>query len=139
MQIANYKCSLNSGQPFIYTHLPLMISLVIIGVCVEHLIAGSETLKPFSSFNWIFCSAILLWLGAFIVLQHVSMWRFNLKKLDWFYLLGSGIIIGAFFIPSFSSLNMMLLLNFIFFTCLIVQLTLKKNSLTVPFSKKKKN
>lgn len=126
MQMTDYKCSLNSGQPFIYTHLLLMVSLVVIGVCVEHIIAGTALLKPFSEFNFIFCGAILLWIGGFLLLQHISMWWFNLKKMDITYLLGSLLIVGLFFTYPLSRLYTITVLTLLFFIFLAVQLTLKR-------------
>jgi low temperature requirement protein LtrA len=89
MQAANYKCSLNSGQSFIFIHFPLVISIVIIGVGVEHMIiaAASSTLLS-KELNIIFCSSLILWLISFFLLQCITMRKCNRKLLGRLYALG---------------------------------------------------
>ncbi len=70
-KIANYKCTLRSGQPYIYAHIPLIISLVILGVCTEDFIKHFSLLHD--RMNLIFCFAALLYLCSFSLLQHLAM------------------------------------------------------------------
>ncbi len=68
MEAADYKCSLNSGQSFIYTHFPLVIGIVLIGICVEKMIIASAASVPLSAaLNTTFCASLILWLISFFL------------------------------------------------------------------------
>lgn len=84
IQNANYKCTLGSGQPYIYAHIPLIISLLIIGVCVKDFI--KEPLLTHYYVNILFCSAIILYLTAFYLLQYVALKKLQIQGVS--YLLG---------------------------------------------------
>lgn len=80
MKSANYKCSLNSGQPFIYLHIPLLASLAIVSVCVHHMILLVETPTLFSTdINYLFSISISVWLISFFLLQYITLVRENFK------------------------------------------------------------
>lgn len=75
--VSEYKCSIGSGQPYIYTHIPLIISLIFIGVCVEDSIKNSTQVNP--TVHVIFYFAILLYLSSFYLLQFISFYNFKVR------------------------------------------------------------
>lgn len=76
-QLANYKCSLSSGQPYIYGHIPLIMSLVIIGVCVEDLIKNIHEIHE--NVYIILCFSAILWLTSFYFLQYIALVKFKIR------------------------------------------------------------
>lgn len=77
-QTANYKCSLSSGQPFIYTHIPLIIGLIIMGVCAEIIIRKPLTVDV--NVNIFFCFASILYLLSFYLLQRITLTKFKMGR-----------------------------------------------------------
>ncbi|MGB6977117.1 MAG: low temperature requirement protein A, partial [Gammaproteobacteria bacterium] len=102
-QIANYKCTLGSGQPYIYSHVPLIISLMLIGVCAEDLIKSSGQIH--ASVNLFFCFSIILYLTSFYLLNHFTVRQFKIIKRS--YLAG---IIATLFLVFFYSLSSLIIM-----------------------------
>lgn len=96
IKIADYKCTLGSGQPYIYSHIPLIISLIIIGSCAEFFIKKSLVIEQ--NVNYIFCFAIILYLTSFYVLQYITIMRFKIRGLSYFGGV-SAILLLFFFYP----------------------------------------
>lgn len=116
-QIANYKCTLGSGQPYIYTHIPLIISLIVIGVCAEEFIKTSNSIHE--NINLFFCLAITLYLISFFLLYYIAVKSFRICKVS--YLLG---IIAVFFLFYFHTLSPLILMSgivIIFITLYTIQ------------------
>ncbi len=122
MQISNYKCTLSSGQPFIYTHLPLLAGLVIAGVCIEHAIMESHAPALFGQINIIFCGAIILWLVSFMMLQHFTITQPQFEALDLYYVLAIVVLLVLFFILPLPSLIIVASLDIIFFALLFMEI-----------------
>ena len=76
-QIANYKCTLGAGQPYIYSHIPLIISLIIIGVCVEDFIKTPMIMHE--KVNIFFCFSIILYLTSIYLLQYIAIRKFKTR------------------------------------------------------------
>lgn len=121
MQNSNYKCSLSSGQPFIYGHLPLVISLVIIGICAERLIESTQNFSLHRNINITLASAVIVWLLSFAFLQHVSLKNLNVK-FRLVYISAIVIISLLFFNLPLTSLMILGLLDSVFFALLIAEL-----------------
>lgn len=91
-QIADYKCTLGSGQPYIYTHIPLIISLMIIGVCAKNYIANREIDQIVKN---TFCFSIILYLTSFYLLQYIAIPKFKIRGVV--YLVGCSALLGLFY------------------------------------------
>lgn len=96
-RVADYKCTLGSGQPYIYGHIPLIISLIIIGSCAEIFIKEPMIVNTYV--NGVFCFALGLYLSSFYLLQYIAIKKMKIRA--WSYLGG----IAAILILSFCSLN----------------------------------
>lgn len=96
-QIADYKCTLGSGQPYIYTHIPLFISLMYIGVCTQHFISNAEVQQNIKD---TFCFSIILYLTSFFLLQYIAIKRFQIRGA--MYLGGISTILALFYAYPFS-------------------------------------
>jgi low temperature requirement protein LtrA len=92
-QIADYKCTLRSGQPYVYAHIPLIISLIIIGVCAEYFI--SQPIQIHENINIIFCFAIILYLTSFFLLQYIAIRKIKIRGLS--YIAGITALLFLFF------------------------------------------
>lgn len=115
MQVANYKCSLNSGQSFIFTHFPLVISIVIIGVSVEHtIIAAASSVLLTNELNIIFCCSLIVWLISFYLLESITIPKCNKKLLGRLYALGVIAIAVLFMFVGWSPLTKIMGVNIIF-------------------------
>lgn len=79
-QIAEYKCTLGSGQPYIYSHVPLLVSLMLIGVCTEDLIKSSVQIH--ANVNLFFCISIILYLTSFYLLNYFAVRKFKIISLS---------------------------------------------------------
>lgn len=122
LQSSNYKCSLSSGQPFIYGHLPLVISLVIIGICVEHLIESTQVVASHEKINFILGSAIIVWLLSFAYLLRVSVKTIDAKKFGLVFV-GAIIVTALLFLNlPFTPVMILGLLDSVFFVLLLVEL-----------------
>ena len=93
-QIADYKCTLGSGQPYIYTHIPLIISLMFIGVCAQNFISNAQVQQNVKN---TFCFSIILYLTSFYLLQYIAIPKFKMHGagitweascLYWVYFIG---------------------------------------------------
>lgn len=120
-QVADYKCTLGSGQPYIYTHIPLIISLIIIGVCAEDFITKPKLIHE--NVNIIFCFAIILYLTSFYLLQYVAIRKFKIRALS--YVGGIIAILFLFFFYPFSPMIIMLGIVVIFMILFCIQLSFK--------------
>jgi len=81
VQLANYKCSLGSGQPYIYLHIPLIIGMILIGVCIQDFIMKSALV--YQDVHIIFCFAIILYLTSFYFLQYITPDNFKFLHLSY--------------------------------------------------------
>lgn len=77
-RIAEYKCTLGSGQPYIYSHIPLIVSLMLIGVCTEDLIKSSNHIHE--NVNLFFCFSIMLYLISFYLLNYFTVRKFKIIR-----------------------------------------------------------
>ena len=77
---APFLCNLGSGQPYIYVHLPVVVSVVAIGVGMEHAIteASHATLAPDTLL--LTGGGIVLWISAFLLLLMASVQRLPLAR-----------------------------------------------------------
>lgn len=77
-QIADYKCTLGSGQPYIYTHIPFIISLMIIGVCAQKYIADAQ-IQPIVELT--LCLSLIVYLVSFFLLQYIAIKKCKVRAL----------------------------------------------------------
>ncbi|MFA6037152.1 MAG: low temperature requirement protein A [Legionellales bacterium] len=75
IRTANYKCTLGSGQPYIYIHIPLIFSLIIISACVEVFIM--QLLQTQKTIYVLFCFSILLYVCSFYVMKKIAQEKLN--------------------------------------------------------------
>lgn len=108
-QIADYKCTLGSGQPYIYAHIPLIISLIIIGVCTQHFIS-SEDMHELVKI--VYCYSLISYLLSFYLLQYIAMHRYKIRGL--YYLGGITALLALFFIYPLSHMVIMIGIVIIF-------------------------
>ena len=99
--IADYKCTLGTGQPFIYTHIPLIMSLIVVATCVGEFIKNPTVIAPHT--RTIFCVAIVAYLLSFFFLQQVTHRKNKQRKF-----LHAGTI--AFTLPFFFVLSPVVIL-----------------------------
>ena len=126
-QMAQYKCTLGSGQPYIYTHIPFIISLIVIGVCTQDFIQASTVIHE--NVNVYFCAAIIINLLSFYLFFKITVRKYKLVRMA--YTLSVLAIILLFFLHSLSSLVIMAGIVLIFSAILGVQYfsSRKKSSL----------
>lgn len=103
IQIADYKNTLGSGQPYIYTHVPLIISLMLIGVCIEDFIRSSA--HTHENVNLFFCLAITLYLISFYLLNYIAAQKFKLIR--WSYLAAIAVLLFLALFHSLPSLTIL--------------------------------
>lgn len=125
-KIADYKCTLSSGQPYIYTHIPLILSLVLIGVCVEDFIKTTKTTHEIVKI--IFCFASMLWLTSFYLLQYIAIRQYRIRGLMY---LGGMIAIFIVFMMSLSTLSTIVSITAIFGILFFVQYRIGERELGV--------
>lgn len=116
-QIADYKCTLGSGQSYIYTHIPLIISMIIIGVSAEDFITKPTLIHE--NVNSIFCFAIILYLSSFYLLQYIAIRQFKIRGLV--YLGGITAILFLFFLYPLSAMLTMSGIVIIFMVLFAIQ------------------
>ena len=116
--IADYKCSLRSGQPYIYGHLPLVASLVIIGVCVENSITSTMMPALYGNTHVIFCSAVLVWLASFTFIKYIAL---NTWRIIYPFLLSVAAVLILFFVYPLPPLWTLCGLDIIFLALLVGQ------------------
>lgn len=80
-QIADYKCTLQSGQPYIYTHIPLIMGLIIMGVCTRDFITAP--LQVHGKVHIVFCFAAILYLTSFYFLQYIATRKFKIRAISY--------------------------------------------------------
>jgi low temperature requirement protein LtrA len=80
-KIADYKCTLNSGQTYIYTHIPLIFSLIVMGVCAELLIITPN--KVSEHVNTLFAIATVAYLTSFYLLQYLTIRKFKIRGISY--------------------------------------------------------
>lgn len=101
-QRADYKCTLGSGQPYIYCHIPLIVSLIFIGVCAQDFISNKVI---HLNVKVLFCCSIILYLISFYLLQRIAMHKFKIRRK--FYLGAMIALVGLFFIYPLSPMVIM--------------------------------
>lgn len=99
-QRADYKCTLRSGQPYIYLHIPLILSLIMMGACAEDFIIAPDVVHP--HVHSIFCFATILWLVSFYMLQYVAIAHLHVRK--YVYILGILLILSLILLVNFSAI-----------------------------------
>lgn len=109
-KIADYKCTLRSGQPYIYAHIPLIIGLIIMGVCTETFI--TNPLLKSKEIHFIFAFATILYLTSFYLLQYIAIRKFKIRGIT--YIIGAAATIILFSFDSLYSAVIMTGLVFIF-------------------------
>jgi len=134
-RIADYTCTLGSGQPYIYTHIPLIFSLIMMGTCVEAFIKNPAKVHMPSAM--ILFAATLIWLLSFTLLQYISIRPFRIRALISF----SGIIalLLAFIIHAFPAFIILGFLDLIFFALFALQYRAGKHHMSVHRHHKKIN
>lgn len=115
-QIADYKCTLGSGQPYIYSHIPLIFSLIIIGVCAQNFISKTQIEQNVKN---IFCFSIILYLSSFNLLQYIAIQKFKNRAVV--YLGGIFAILGLFYWYPLSPMMIMSGLVLIFMALFAIQ------------------
>ncbi len=109
IQTADYTCSLGSGQPYIYHHIPLIISMIIMGACVQELIKNS-TLVQGNVYD-VFCFAITLYLLSFYSLHYLTISDRKLPTVS--YVIAMSCILFIFFayhfLPAFLMLGVVII------------------------------
>ena len=116
-QIADYKLTLGSGQPYIYAHIPLIISLIMLGGCIGYFITNSTSL--YKNANATFCFAIVLYLSSLYLLQYLSICKFKVNGLSHFGGIMAVLILFIFF--TFSPVVIMSIIVFIFIAIFSIQ------------------
>jgi low temperature requirement protein LtrA len=94
---ADYKCTLGSGQPYIYSHIPLIISLLILGVCSKDFISNTLINR---SVNSIFCFSLILYLTSFYILQYLTIKKSKIRGIS--YIGGIFALLILFFVHPLS-------------------------------------
>jgi low temperature requirement protein LtrA len=108
IQTADYTCSLGSGQPYIYLHIPLIISMIIMGACVQELIKNSILVQ--SNVYGIFCFAIILYLLAFYLLHYLTVTGRKLPTVSYMIVISSILLLFTAypFSPAFLMLGIVI-------------------------------
>lgn len=101
-KIADYQCTLGSGSPYIYSHIPLIASLMIIGVCARNYISNIQIDQNVKN---TFCFSIILYLTSFFLLQYIALRKFKIRGVV--YLGGVIAILCLFYAYPLSSLTIM--------------------------------
>lgn len=122
-QIANYKCTLGSGQPYIYSHIPFIISLMFIGVCTEKFILNAHIDQNLKNIG---CFSLILYLTSFYLLQYIAIPKFKIRGVV--YLGGIAAIVGLFYGYPLSPMIMMSGIVFIFAVLFGIQYRLGRKS-----------
>jgi len=81
IQEVKHECHLGSGQPFIYAHLPIVVSLAAIGASISSILQDSSSAVPSYEAVQLFCGAVVVWLFSFFIVQHLSIKGKMLKSL----------------------------------------------------------
>jgi low temperature requirement protein LtrA len=81
IQTADYRCTLGSGQPYIYAHIPLIISLMIMCAAIKELIINTSDAQTFV--NELFCVSLILYLFSFYLLHSIAMKKSKLRALSY--------------------------------------------------------
>ena len=94
IQEVKHECHLGSGQPFIYAHLPIVISLTAIGASISNIIQNSGPAGPSPGAVHLLCGAVTVWLVSFLTIQHLSIKNKMLKPLLAPYAIGIVLIVS---------------------------------------------
>jgi low temperature requirement protein LtrA len=122
IQEIHHECHLGSGQPFIYAHLFLVISLTAVGASVAALLQQTNLTVPAYEAVLLFCSAIALWLISFLIVKAVSMPSSLLKPFILPYAIGIITIVLLPFLWRFSSIVLLGIVDIIFVLILVIEL-----------------
>jgi low temperature requirement protein LtrA len=93
IQEVKHECHLGSGQPFIYAHLPIVVSLTAIGASISNIIQDPGSAVPSLEAIHLFCGAVSVWLVSFLIVQHLSIKSKMLKPLLAPYAIGIILIV----------------------------------------------
>jgi low temperature requirement protein LtrA len=121
-----HECHLGSGQPFIYAHLPIVISLTAIGASISNIIQNSGSAGQSPEAIHLFCGAVAVWLVSFLTIQHLSIKNKLLKPLRAPYAIGVVLIV---FLSAFWRLYAIIILgivDIIFLFILFIELRVFK-------------
>ena len=77
----SYRPRWGSGQPFIYAHLPIVVSLAAIGASISSILQDYSSAVPSYEAVQLFCGAVVVWLFSFFIVQHLSIKGKMLKSL----------------------------------------------------------
>jgi low temperature requirement protein LtrA len=126
IQEVKHECHLGSGQPFIYAHLPIVVSLTAIGASISNIIQDSSSVVLGTEAVQLFCGATAVWLISFLIVQHLSIKSKMLRPLLAQYSIG---IILIVLLSTFWLLNPIIVLGIvdvIFLIILLVELRVLK-------------
>lgn len=82
-KVADYKCTLSSGQPYIYLHVPLIIGMIIMGVGAEYFIKNPLELNQ--QIKNIFAGATITYLTSFYWLQYLTIYKIKIRVLSYLF------------------------------------------------------
>ncbi len=77
---APFICNLGSGQPYIYSHLPIVVAVVIIGVGMRHAIVEATQPTLDAEALRLISLGVVLWLVAFLVLMLANVRNLPLRR-----------------------------------------------------------
>jgi low temperature requirement protein LtrA len=126
IQEVKHECYLGSGQPFIYAHLPLVISLTAIGASISNIIQSSISAVSSAESVQLFCGAIVVWLLSFLTVQNLSMRSKMLKTLFAPYGIGIVLIVLLSTFLQFYPIIVLGTVNIIFLVILFIELRIFK-------------
>lgn len=115
-QMADYKLTLGSGQVYIYSHIPLIISLLFIGVCAQNFISNAQVHQNVKN---IFCFSIILYIFALCLLQYVVIPTFKIRGAV--FLGGIFAILALFYVYPLSPMVMMIGIVLVFMALFVFQ------------------
>ena len=77
---APFVCNLGSGQPYIYSHLPIVVAVAVIGVGMRHAIVEAlhPTLEPQTL--RLIGVGVVLWLLSFLILKLANVRNLPLRR-----------------------------------------------------------
>lgn len=115
-QVADYKCTLGSGQPYIYAHIPLIFSLMVIGVCAQFFISNTDIDETVRN---TFCCSIILYMSSFFLLQYIALPNIRIRGIA--CLGGTSATLCLFYLFTLTPMIIMTGVVLIFLTLFTVQ------------------
>jgi low temperature requirement protein LtrA len=126
IQEVKHECYLGSGQPFIYAHLPIVISLTAIGASLSNIIQNSASAGQSQEAIHLFCGAVAVWLVSFLTIQHLSIKNKILKPLRAPYAIGIVMIVFLFVFWRLYAIIILGIVDVIFLFILFIELRVFK-------------